>query len=165
MSPYQTRNSHHRAKMVLPPSCPHSVDMASLYSDGSRSKLLPCSPLFSMDSAVGLGKDCGCGAVTGLAVTPSVLPELSAIWMSCFSNRWLWRWRRWVNLRQQSGNDSIETVGIHYSMVQHNTILHDTHIELEVTSNLSYKVHQIPRLKCFLSRLAVVFSQSIETRC
>ena len=32
-------------------------------------------------------------------------------------------------------------------------------------SNLSYKAHQIPKLKCFLSCLAVVFAQSIEARC
>ena len=28
-----------------------------------------------------------------------------------------------------------------------------------------YKTHQIPKLKCFSSRLAAVFAQSIETRC
>ena len=28
-----------------------------------------------------------------------------------------------------------------------------------------YKTHQIPKLKCFSSRLVVVFAQSIEARC
>ena len=32
-------------------------------------------------------------------------------------------------------------------------------------SNLQYKLHQIRKIKCFLSRLAVVFGQSIEVRC
>ena len=32
-------------------------------------------------------------------------------------------------------------------------------------SNLLYKTHQIPNFKCFLSRLAFVFSRSIEARC
>ena len=31
--------------------------------------------------------------------------------------------------------------------------------------NLQYKLHQIPELKCFSCRLAVVFAQSIEARC
>ena len=31
-------------------------------------------------------------------------------------------------------------------------------------TNLQYKPHQIPKLKCFSSRLAVGFAQSIETR-
>ena len=31
--------------------------------------------------------------------------------------------------------------------------------------NLKYKPHQIPKLKCFSSHLAVVFDQSIETSC
>ena len=34
-----------------------------------------------------------------------------------------------------------------------------------IPSNLLYKSHQIPKLKCFSSRLAVVFVQSIEARC
>ena len=33
------------------------------------------------------------------------------------------------------------------------------------TVKSSYKTHQIPKVKCFSSRLAVVFVQSIETRC
>ena len=32
------------------------------------------------------------------------------------------------------------------------------------TLNLLYKSHQIPKLKCFLSHLAVIFAQSIEVR-
>ena len=35
----------------------------------------------------------------------------------------------------------------------------------EVLSNLKYKLHQIPKPKCFSSRLAVVFAQSIEATC
>ena len=34
----------------------------------------------------------------------------------------------------------------------------------EESWNLQYKVHQIPKLKCFFSRFAVVFAQSTETR-
>ena len=37
--------------------------------------------------------------------------------------------------------------------------------EIWLLSNLWYKVHQIPRLKCFSSYLAVVIAQSIEARC
>ena len=33
-----------------------------------------------------------------------------------------------------------------------------------VPSNLHYKVHQIPKLKCFSSHLAVAFAQSTEAR-
>ena len=36
--------------------------------------------------------------------------------------------------------------------------------KLMLPSNLYYKPHQIPKLKCFLSRLAVVFAQSVEAR-
>ena len=36
---------------------------------------------------------------------------------------------------------------------------------LGLPSNLWYKVHQIQKLECFLSRLGVVFAQSIEVRC
>ena len=32
-------------------------------------------------------------------------------------------------------------------------------------SNLQYKLHQIRKIKCFLSRLALVFALSIEARC
>ena len=32
-------------------------------------------------------------------------------------------------------------------------------------SNLQYKMHQIPKLECFLSRLVVAFVQYIEARC
>ena len=32
------------------------------------------------------------------------------------------------------------------------------------TAKRQYKAHQIPKLKCFSSRLAVVFAQSIDTR-
>ena len=35
----------------------------------------------------------------------------------------------------------------------------------KLSSNLQYKTHQIPKLICFSSRLAVVFVQSIEARC
>ena len=35
----------------------------------------------------------------------------------------------------------------------------------DLSSNLKYKPHQIPKLKCFSSRFVVVFAQSIETRC
>ena len=35
----------------------------------------------------------------------------------------------------------------------------------DIPSNLWYQTHQIPELKCFSSRLAVVFAQSIEARC
>ena len=38
------------------------------------------------------------------------------------------------------------------------------HIKL-LLSNLWYKAHQLPKLKCFSSPLAVVFVQSIEARC
>ena len=38
-------------------------------------------------------------------------------------------------------------------------------VSLGLPSNLQYKAHQIPKLKCFLSSLAVVFAQSIEARC
>ena len=31
--------------------------------------------------------------------------------------------------------------------------------------NLQYKPHQISKLKCFSSRFAIVFAQSIEARC
>ena len=34
-----------------------------------------------------------------------------------------------------------------------------------LSSNIWYKAHQIPKLICFSSRLAVVFTQSIEARC
>ena len=34
-----------------------------------------------------------------------------------------------------------------------------------ILSNLWYKAHQIPKLKCFSSHLAAVFVQSIEARC
>ena len=34
-----------------------------------------------------------------------------------------------------------------------------------VASNLQYKLHQIPNLKCFSSNLGVVYAQSIEARC
>ena len=36
---------------------------------------------------------------------------------------------------------------------------------IDLLSNLYYKLHQIPKLKCFSSCLAVVFAQSIEARC
>ena len=36
--------------------------------------------------------------------------------------------------------------------------------EIWLPSNLWYKPHQISKLKCFLSRLAVVFAQSIEAK-
>ena len=36
---------------------------------------------------------------------------------------------------------------------------------IEELSNLWYKPHQISRRKCFSSRLAVAFAQSIEARC
>ena len=35
----------------------------------------------------------------------------------------------------------------------------------EILSSLQYKPHQIPKFKCFLPRLAVVFVQCIEVRC
>ena len=34
-----------------------------------------------------------------------------------------------------------------------------------ILSNLYYKSHQIPKLECFWSCLAVVFAQNIEARC
>ena len=37
--------------------------------------------------------------------------------------------------------------------------------EQDMPSNLLYKAHQIPKLKCFFSHLAVIFAQSIEARC
>ena len=36
---------------------------------------------------------------------------------------------------------------------------------IHIPSKLLYKSHQIPKLKCFSPRLAVVFAQSIEARC
>ena len=36
---------------------------------------------------------------------------------------------------------------------------------IRVSYNVSYKTHQIPKLKCFSSRLAVVFAQYIKARC
>ena len=42
--------------------------------------------------------------------------------------------------------------------------LHQTSV-LWIPSNLWYKLHQIPKLKCFSSHLAVVFAQSIEATC
>ena len=38
-------------------------------------------------------------------------------------------------------------------------------IVYNIPSNLQYKEHQTPKLKCFSSRLAVVFAQSIEATC
>ena len=38
-------------------------------------------------------------------------------------------------------------------------------ITVHVPSNLLYKWHQIPKLKCVLPRLASAFAQSIEARC
>ena len=38
-------------------------------------------------------------------------------------------------------------------------------IKQELPSSLKYKLHQIPKLKCFSFRLAVVFAQSVEARC
>ena len=35
-------------------------------------------------------------------------------------------------------------------------------LRIHLLSNLLYKWHQIPKLKCFSSRLAVVFAQSLE---
>ena len=35
----------------------------------------------------------------------------------------------------------------------------------KVPSNVWYKVHQIPKLNCFLSRLSIVLAQSIDARC
>ena len=35
----------------------------------------------------------------------------------------------------------------------------------KLSSNLYYKPHQIPKLKCCSSHLSVVFAQSIEARC
>ena len=37
--------------------------------------------------------------------------------------------------------------------------------QINILSNLWYKSHQIPKLKCFLSRLIVVFAHSTEARC
>ena len=36
---------------------------------------------------------------------------------------------------------------------------------IEQGKNLQYKVQQLPKSKCFSSRSAVVFAQSIEARC
>ena len=43
----------------------------------------------------------------------------------------------------------------------------DSVVSLQLPSTLlyKYKTHQISKLKCFLSRLAVAFAQSIEARC
>ena len=35
----------------------------------------------------------------------------------------------------------------------------------EVPSSLYYKVHQIPKLKCFFSCLAVIIAQPTDARC
>ena len=35
----------------------------------------------------------------------------------------------------------------------------------DIPSDLKYKAHEIYKLKCVSSRLAVVFAQSIEARC
>ena len=40
-----------------------------------------------------------------------------------------------------------------------------TQLNLVLQANLWYKAHQIPKLKCFSSRLADVFAHSIEVRC
>ena len=42
---------------------------------------------------------------------------------------------------------------------------HDRHTYKALPSNLYYKVNKISKLKCYSSRLAVVFAQSIEARC
>ena len=49
-------------------------------------------------------------------------------------------------------------------MLQHNR-MHCMVRFRNIPSNLQYKTHQTPRLKCFSSRVAVVFAQSIEARC
>ena len=41
---------------------------------------------------------------------------------------------------------------------------YSSHKKRKLLLNLKYKEHQIPKLKCFLSRLAVVSVQSIEAR-
>ena len=45
--------------------------------------------------------------------------------------------------------------------IQHSLIIHG----IDLQSSLWYKEHRISKLKCFSSRLAVVFAQSIEARC
>ena len=35
----------------------------------------------------------------------------------------------------------------------------------KLPSNVEYKMHQIPKLKYFSSRLAIAFAQSIDTSC
>ena len=41
---------------------------------------------------------------------------------------------------------------------------YSSHKKRKLLLNLKYKEHQIPKLKCFLFRLAVVSVQSIEAR-
>ena len=38
-------------------------------------------------------------------------------------------------------------------------------MNFNLLSNFLYKLHQIPKFKCFTSHLAVAFAQSIEARC
>ena len=52
-----------------------------------------------------------------------------------------------------------------FSRPETTTIITTTRFVNKITSNLLYKAHQIPNLKCFSSRLAAVFVQSIEARC
>ena len=44
-------------------------------------------------------------------------------------------------------------------------ILACTKLKKLLPQNLQYKSHQIPKLKCFSYRLAVVFAQYIEVKC
>ena len=38
-------------------------------------------------------------------------------------------------------------------------------MKINLASNLEYKAHHTPTLKCFSSRLAVVYVQSVKARC
>ena len=51
------------------------------------------------------------------------------------------------------------------SMEEHIRLLEKVRLEIKLLSNLLYKLHQIPKLKCFSSRLAVVSARTIEARC
>ena len=64
----------------------------------------------------------------------------------------------------------MESVGLQQwpsQPVQCSAKAHQTcvHIFGDIPLNLQYKSYQIPKLKWFLFRLAVVFTQSVEARC
>ena len=64
---------------------------------------------------------------------------------------------------QERRHSSVLAMELHLSCIILYTIDFDG--EMDIPSNLYYKTHQIPKLKCFSSCLVVVFVQSIETMC